>query len=165
MKTLRSAILVAAGLMVLWQSGLAQKKTYSGPRPSKTDIPFLLHADNLIPTETGEAREEKRKNETVATVAGATSPVRTPLAEPIFLLESTKTDPGQLELWKLEVKDGNRQLVIPDKPKKNSPRPLRLVLTKLDDALFRVEVNEVLENGEYSLSPRGSNQVFCFQVY
>ena len=39
------------------------------------------------------------------------------------------------------------------------------VLTKLDDALYRVEVNEVLENGEYSLSPRGSNQVFCFQVY
>jgi len=28
-----------------------------------------------------------------------------------------------------------------------------------------VEANEMLENGEYSLTPSGSNQVFCFQVY
>lgn len=164
MKTLRSAIVFATALMVLSQTGLAQKK-YSGPRPPKADLPFLMHANNLIPTEIGEAREEKKKNETIATVTGASSPVKTPLAEPIFLLESTKMDPGQLELWKLESKGGSRQLVIPDKPKKNGPRPQRLVVTRLDDGLYRVEVNEVLENGEYSLSPRGSNQVFCFQVY
>jgi hypothetical protein len=164
MKTLRTAILVAAGLLALSGAGLAQKK-YSGPRPPKPDIPFLLHADNLIPTEVGEAREEKRKSETIASIPGASSPVRTPLAEPIFLLESAKIGPGQLELWKLESKSGARQLVVPDKPKKSGPRPLRLVVTRLDDTLYRVEVNEVLENGEYSLSPRGSNQVFCFQVY
>jgi len=164
MRTLRSAIVAVAVLVALTQAGLAQKK-YNGPRPPKPDIPYLLHADNLIATETGEAREEKKKSETIATVAGASSPVKTPLAEPIFLLESTKIDPGQLELWKLESKGGSRQLVMPDKPKKNGPRPQRLVITKLDDSLYRVEVNEVLENGEYSLSPRGSNQVFCFQIY
>jgi hypothetical protein len=164
MRTLRSAIVAVATLVALTQAGLAQKK-YSGPRPPKPDIPYLLHADNLIATEVGEAREEKKKNETIATVAGASSPVKTPLAEPIFLLEGAKIDPGQLELWKLESKGGSRHLVVPDKPKKNGPRPQRLVVTRLDDTLYRVEVNEVLENGEYSLSPRGSNQVFCFQVY
>ena len=164
MRTLRTAILVAAGLVLVSGAGLAQKK-YSGPRPPKPDIPYLWHADNLIATETAEAREEKRKNETTASIPGATSPVKTPLAEPIFLLETAKLEPGQLELWKLESKGGARQLVIPDRPKKSGPRPLRLVVTRLDDSLYRVEVNEVLENGEYSLSPRGSSQVFCFQVY
>ncbi|MCE5310313.1 MAG: hypothetical protein LLG20_21975 [Acidobacteriales bacterium] len=163
MKSLRPAILALA-VFVFLQAGLAQKK-YSGPRPPKPDVPFLLHADNLVPTEVLEANEEKRKNETIASIQGASSPARTPLAEPIFLLESVKVDPGQLELWKLESKDGRRQLVLPDKPKKSGPRPLRLMVTRLDGSLYRVEVNEELENGEYSLSPRGSSQVFCFQVY
>jgi len=26
-------------------------------------------------------------------------------------------------------------------------------------------VNEVIDNGEYCLSPEGSNQVFCFTTY
>ncbi|MEN6601172.1 MAG: hypothetical protein ABFD86_02060 [Bryobacteraceae bacterium] len=163
MKSLRPAILALA-VFVFLQAGLAQKK-YSGPRPPKPDVPFLLHADNLVPTEVLEANEEKRKNETIESIQGASSPAKTPLAEPIFLLESVKVDPGQLELWKLESKDGRRQLVLPDKPKKSGPRPLRLMVTRLDGSLYRVEVNEELENGEYSLSPRGSSQVFCFQVY
>jgi hypothetical protein len=163
MKSIRPAILAIA-VFVFLQAGLAQKK-YGGPRPPKPDVPFLLHADSLVPTEVLEANEEKRKNETIESIRGASSPARTPLAEPIFLLESVKVDPGQLELWKLESKDGRRQLVLPDKPKKNGPRPLRLMVTRLDGSLYRVEVNEELENGEYSLSPRGSSQVFCFQVY
>jgi hypothetical protein len=31
--------------------------------------------------------------------------------------------------------------------------------------LFRVEANEGLPNGEYALTPEGSNHTFCFQVY
>ena len=31
--------------------------------------------------------------------------------------------------------------------------------------IYRIDVGESLENGEYSLTPEGSNQVFCFQVY
>jgi hypothetical protein len=33
------------------------------------------------------------------------------------------------------------------------------------DNLYKLEVEDELENGEYSLSPAGSNQAFCFQVY
>ena len=37
--------------------------------------------------------------------------------------------------------------------------------TRIGDKLYRLEVEESLEPGEYSISPEGSNQVFCFQVY
>ena len=34
---------------------------YTGPLPPKSDIPYLVHADTLIETEAGDAREETRK--------------------------------------------------------------------------------------------------------
>jgi hypothetical protein len=144
----------------------AQDK-YNGPRPAKPDVPFLLHADNLVETEVSEAREQEKKDEVVYTVPGASSQAKTPVAEPIFLLMSDKVQPEAIELYRLESKGGNRQLVVPKKPKKDSPRPARLAVTRLAEKLYRIEINEGmgLENGEYSLSPRGSNQVFCFSVY
>jgi hypothetical protein len=38
-------------------------------------------------------------------------------------------------------------------------------VTRLDGGLYKIEVDESLEKGEYSLTPEGSNQVFCFQVF
>jgi len=140
------------------------QRDYTGPRPPKPDVPYLMHADNLVETEASEAREESRKNESTYTISGATSPARTPLAEPIFLFLSDKISPDSLGLFRLEVKGGNRQVVI---SKKRGSHPLRLTATRLADKLYRIEVNEGmgLPNGEYSLSPEGSNQVFCFAVY
>ena len=145
--------------------GPAQEE-YNGPRPAKPDVPYLMHADNLIETEVSEAREEKKKNDFTYTVTGASSPARTPLAEPIFLFMSEKISPDSLELYRLEVKNGNRQVTVSQKQKKDS-RPLRMSVTRLADKLFRLEVNEGigLENGEYSITPNGSNKVFCFEVY
>jgi hypothetical protein len=34
-----------------------------GPRPPKPDLPYLMHADNLIPTESVEAKQEERKGD------------------------------------------------------------------------------------------------------
>lgn len=139
--------------------------TYSGPRPPKPDVPYLMHADNLIETEVGEAKEQQKgKNETMYTIPGASSPARTPLAEPVFLFQSEKIQPESLQLYRLEVKGGNREVVM---SRKRLSRPLRLMVTKLDQNLYRIEVNEGmgLENGEYSLSPSESNMVFCFEVY
>jgi hypothetical protein len=42
---------------------------------------------------------------------------------------------------------------------------LRLNVTRLDENLYKIEVDEILENGEYLLTPPDSNQVFCFQIY
>jgi hypothetical protein len=154
--------LAALGMVCLGAS-LAEEK-YSGPRPPKPDLPYLMHADNLIPTEAGQAREDRRgKTESAYTIPGAASPARTPLAEPIFLFESDKIPAESLQLFRLEVKNGNREVVVARKRN----HPLRLTVKSLGDRLYRIEVNEGLglELGEYSLSPEGSNTTFCFGVY
>jgi hypothetical protein len=144
----------------------AQSK-YTGPRPPKADVPFLLHATNMVETEQAEASEEKRKNDTAYVVNGASSPARTPLAEPIFLLDAKKIIPEKLQLYKLEAKNGKREVVFPppNKRKKDGVRPLHLSYRRLAEGLFRIEANEFLSEGEYALTPEGSNQVFLFQVY
>lgn len=143
---------------------LAAADKYQGPRPPKPDLPYLLHGSRLVETEATEAREEKRKDDTVYVISGVSSPARTPLAEPIFLLETDKLQADRLELYKLEVRNGRREAVFPAKKKKDA-RPLRISVTRVDQNLYRIEAAIGLENGEYSLTPPASNQVFCFQVY
>jgi len=48
--TLTAALLIATALPV------AAQKKYSGPRPEKSDVPFLQHGKKLIEVETSEAR-------------------------------------------------------------------------------------------------------------
>ena len=38
-------------------------------------------------------------------------------------------------------------------------------VSKLESGLYRLEATEALENGSYCLSPSGSQDVFCFDVY
>ena len=142
---------------------LAQK--YSGPRPPKPDIPYLVHADDLAPTEMTEAKEQSRKDEITYVIGGANSTARTPLAAPIFLLQAEKLEPERIQLYRLESKGGQREVQF-SKKKKQTARPLMLTVTRLSsDNLYRIETVGSLANGEYSLTPDGSNQVFCFQVY
>jgi hypothetical protein len=145
--------------------GAAQEEKYTGPHPPKPDVPYLMHANTLIETEVGEAREQQHgKNDVTYFINGASSPARTPLAEPIFIMDSEKITPESLQLYRLEVKNGNREVAM---SRKRNAHPLRLMVTRLDNRLYRIEVNEGLglENGEYSLSPSGANTVFCFAVY
>jgi hypothetical protein len=139
---------------------LAQK--YTGPRPPKPDLPYLKQADNLIPTEATVAKEEKQKNDTLYVIEGAGSPARTPLAAPIFLFLSDKIAPEKLGLYKLDVKDGHREILF---GARKPPTPILVDVTHLDGNLYRIEVNDGIDPGEYSLSPEGSNQVFCFAVF
>lgn len=141
---------------------------YTGPRPPKADIPYLLHASTLLETEVQEAKDETRKDENAAVIPGAASPVKTPLPEPIFLFLSEKISPDKLEMYRLTVtKDGKREVAFPSpgKRKKDSPRPIHMSTSKIDAGLYRIEASEVLDQGEYCLSPSGANQVFCFQVF
>jgi hypothetical protein len=144
-------------LLAAW-AAFAQQ--YNGPRPEKPDMLYLVHADNLIPTEMLEARQEKM----TFIVPGASSPARTPLAEPIFLIESDKINPQSLELYRMEVKGGRREVTISQKHTRGS-KVLRLTVTPLDGKLYKVEADQELENGQYAISPNGSNTVFCFEVY
>jgi hypothetical protein len=141
----------------------ASAQKYNGPVPPKPDLPYLKHADNLIPTEAVAAKEEKKKDDSTFIVDGASSSARTPLASPIFLMKSDKILPRNLQLFKFEVKSGHRELFY---PAKKPPQAIRIVVTKLSpDGIWKIEVDESLEPGEYSLSPDGTNQAFCFQVF
>jgi hypothetical protein len=137
---------------------------YDGPRPPKTDLPYLMHADNLVPTESTEAKQEERKNEVTYVIAGANSSARTPLSSPAFLFQSEEISADHLQLYKLQSKGGQREILFSRKGKRLA-RPFRLNVTHLEGTLYKLEVDEILENGEYSLTPDSSNQVFCFQVY
>jgi hypothetical protein len=152
--------------LLLVSACLAWAQKYDGPRPPKPDMVYLLHARNLVPTELTEAKQQEgKKDATMYFVAGAASSAKTPLAEPIFLLQSDKLQADSLELYRFEVKNGRRELTLPQKKSRNGPRPLRVSVTRVETGLYRIEASESLENGEYSLSPSGSNQVFCFQVF
>jgi hypothetical protein len=152
---------------ILWLSlaavFAASAQKYEGPRPPKPDIPYLKHAATLIPTEAVMAKEEKKKDGTTYVIDGANSTAKTPLASPIFLMQAGKVAPDKLSLYKLEIKDGRREIFFPaSKP----PQAIRMVVTKLSsDGLWKIEVDESLEPGEYSLRPEGSAQAFCFQVF
>jgi hypothetical protein len=148
-------------LMLPVMVALAADK-YDGPRPPKSDVVYLVHADNLIPTEAVDAKEESG----TYSVPGASSSARTPLAEPIFLIESDKVLPERLELYRWEVKGGRRELTVgKGNKRKGGARALHLSVNQVDGRLYRIEASEPLDDGEYSLSPNDSNKVFCFEVY
>jgi hypothetical protein len=149
-------------LLFLFTGAVFAAEKYDGPRPPKPDLLYLVHADNLIPTEALEAQQESKKDQTTYTVTGANSTARTPLAEPIFIMESDKIQPEHLELYQWEVKGGRRELTV---GRKKGARPLFLSVTRLEGKLYRVEASQPLEDGQYSLSPNDSNRVFCFEVY
>jgi hypothetical protein len=158
MRILALTFAVAASL-------LAQK--YDGPRPPKPDIPYLLHASNLISTDVEQAKEDKRKDGTAYVTAGASAKARTPLAEPIFLFETKSIPPERLSLYKLEAKGGTREVFFHDnmKRRRDSTKSLRLSAVKVAQGLYRLEPTEPLPNGEYAISPAESNTVFAFTIY
>ena len=156
------ALLVTALSLTL---GLPGAEKYAGPKPAKADVPYLMHADTLVETEAVEAREETRKDTTVAMVPGAAARAKTPLAEPIFIMRTEKLSAEKLSAFKMDVKNGNREVVISQKKQRNAAKPIYLNVTRLGDNLWKVEVDQTLENGQYTLSPEGSNQTFSFEVY
>jgi hypothetical protein len=115
--------------------GAALAQTYSGPTPTKSDLPYLK---------------------------GANSPAHTPLALPVFLIKTAKFDPKGLSLYRLEAKDGRRQISASTK---KSADVIQVLVTRLTpNGVFRMEVTDSLESGEYALILEGTNQGFCFQI-
>src|SRR5260370_16043787 len=99
---------------------------YDGPRPPKTDVPYLLHANHLVETEVGEAREQGGKNNTTYIIPGAASPAKTPLAEPILIVDAKTLAPDQMELSRLQVKNGHRDALMRTRRLHRPVRPLHL---------------------------------------
>jgi hypothetical protein len=155
----RESLLLFVAIALLSAAG-----KYTGPVPPKPDVPYLLHGSNLIETEIGQVREESRKSDTNYVVTGASSPARTPLAEPIFIIDAQKSSPERFELYRMDVKGGNREVSFSGR-RRGGNRALHLAVTPLGGHLYKIEADEPLENGEYTLSPSGDNRAFCFEVY
>jgi hypothetical protein len=155
---LASALMTASLLTV----SLPAAEKYDGPIPPKPDIPYLLHASSLISTEVADARQEG-KNDDKFVISGESSPARTPLAEPIFIIDARQIQPQSFELYRLEVKHGNREVEIGSS--RRGSQPLHLAVRPLGGHLYRVEADQPLEDGEYVLSPNGDNRSFCFEIY
>jgi hypothetical protein len=149
--------------LLLAMAAFAQPK-YSGPMPPKPDVPYIIHADNLLSTEALEAREQKGKKDQITyIIPGAASSAKTPLASPIFLIQTQNLAADKLQLYKLEIKNGQREISF---SKRKQQAPIIVNATPAGSAgLYRIEVEQTLQPGEYALTPEGSNQVFCFAVF
>ncbi|MGH9660197.1 MAG: hypothetical protein ACRD96_16730 [Bryobacteraceae bacterium] len=152
-------------VVVVWAAATAAAQKYSGPKPPKADVPFLLHAETLVETDVVTATEEKTKEGITYAVAGAASAAKTPLAGPIFLFQPDKIAVEKLRMYPFTVKGARRTVYFSGNKPKDSARPVRISISRLEEGLYRIEVGESLANGEYGLSPDESNTVFCFQVY
>jgi hypothetical protein len=143
---------------------LAAADKYTGPVPPKPDLPYLLHASSLVETEVANAQQGKKSDQ--FTISGASSPARTPLAEPIFIIDARQIQPETFELYRLDVKGGNREVSLGNGGRRRGgSHALHLSVKPLGGHLFRVEVDEALDNGEYALSPANDNRAFCFEIY
>ena len=133
--------------------------------PEKPDVPYLLHGQELVELPVGEAVDESTEKEGRYAVAGAGSSVRTPFASPTFLFRAEAIDPRVVQLYPFEVVNGRREIFL-RKKKKVLVEPFRLsVLPAEQEGVVQLRVNDGLEDGEYCLTPEGTNAVFCFAVY
>jgi hypothetical protein len=158
--TNRSAIV----LLLLAAPLLAQK--YAGPVPEKEDLPYIIQADNLIPTDAGEAKEQSgKKDEKVYIIDGVAAKAQTPLASPIFLIKTKELVPEKLTIYKLEVKNGHREITFRDGKRAKNPEPVHVNVRRVTEGLYRIEISDSLANGQYSITPQGANDVFCFEIF
>ncbi len=137
------------------------------PEPPKTDIPYLLMAQDLVSTDAAEAQADvrnagKKNEETTYSVPGEHATARTPLASPIFVLKEDTLAAERLAVYPFELRNGRREITF---TKKKPVKRYALTFKKVTEALYRMEVDESLPPGEYALTPTGSNSVFCFGVF
>jgi len=141
----------------------ANAQKYTGPAPPKPDLPYIQHAASLIATEAAEPKEQKSKDDTVYAIDGENSSSKTPLALPIFLIKADKLNPASLQMYRLESKDGHRELTG---SAKKTAEPIHVQVTRLGpDNIYKLDVYNGLDPGEYALTAEGWKQMFCFQVY
>src|SRR5579875_641858 len=148
--TMSRRTLLVYALLAIAACAHAQDK---GPKPAQKDLPYLLEANKLIPTDQQPATRATAKDDVTVTVAGATSKARTPIPEPIFLFSAGQIDPQQFELIRFQVVDG-RRIWKKGQPTSNGDEPdepLRLTLSPVGERLYRIEASPMLNPGEYAL--------------
>lgn len=156
---MNSRLLACALLLTI---GIPAQERYNGPPPPKKDLPYLLQAGNLVETELGMAEPHDEGAAVVYVIPGANSTAKTTLTSPSFIIDTSQIPPESLQLYRVESTGGHRQISFPKRGKPPSPVPM--VITRLGGSLFKLDPANDLPKGEYSLTPQGSNAVFCFAV-
>ena len=154
-------------LALLSAAATAQQKD-AAVKPPKTDLPYLLEAGKLIPTDAKPATRSDSKDNQTITVSGVTSSARTPLPEPVFLFSPGQINPDQFELIHFQIVNGRRQWTKGQHEHLNEDEPeeiLRLTLRPLSENVIRIEAAQMLNPGEYALIAQGQNTAFCFTVF
>src|ERR1700722_10961143 len=132
--------------LLLAARATAYPQKYTGPAPAKADLPYIQHATNLIATEPVDAKEQKSGTDTLWTIDGANSTSKAPLALPFFVIKADKLNPASLQMYRLETKEGHRELRA--SAKKNA-EPIHVQVTRLSgDNLFQLDVYNSLDAGE-----------------
>ncbi len=137
------------------------------------DLPGVIFlqdpAGGLAPLERAQGYEVRVSSlyGTVPTwrVPGARSPVRIRSGDPpIFLVRLPRgADPYKYELIAFEVKGGERR-TRPNMRTRNRPEPIQIYITRAGESSYALTLPPNLQPGEYSFSPRDSNDVFCFGI-
>ncbi len=144
--------------------GLLAQLPYPVPLPPQKDLPYLVHGDNLVATEARVAESRERRFDTVFAVPGEAAAARTPLASPIFVFDAGRIDAGKFQLYRLEAGAGHRELAV-QRRGRGGAKAFRINVYPVSGGVYRIEAAESLPNGEYALTPDGTNDVFCFTVY
>jgi hypothetical protein len=150
--------------ILVFAIGLAAQTKYSGPKPDKKDVPYLVHAANLVQTEIVHSTPKEDGDRTTWSVPGESSLAKTPLALPIFLIDAASIAPLKLRLYAFEQKGGRRELTL-NRNGSTETDPILLTISNVSGTLYRIELVNEIPNGEYGLTVPGSNQFFCFSVF
>lgn len=153
-----------AAVVILCVGLLSAQEAYNGPVPAHRNVPYLVHADSLVETEAGSARERLLKDGMIYFVPGDRSPSRTPLACPTLVIDADGAEVEKLRLFRLRVRGDHREIAF-SRRDKSGGAVLRTHVTRISGGIYRVSVLDSLEPGEYALSPDGSDAVFCFAVF
>jgi hypothetical protein len=154
--------IVPAGI-VLAMLLTAQTK-YTGPKPERKDVPYLILASNLVQTEVARPVPKEDGGMTTWSIPGESSLAKTPLGLPAFVIDAATISPAKLRMYPFELKGAHRELTL-GKNGAGDTQPILITVSNLSGTLYRIEVVNEVPNGEYGLTIPGSNQFFCFSVF
>jgi hypothetical protein len=137
--------------------------------PNQTGVPFLRGASGFISLERTYAMQVRNNGmygmgPTVYRIQGPQSPVRVRQGDKIVFVVrlNPRDDPRRFELYQLESRMGYRQT----QPSMGGGPPpgIPVTINKISDSTYEITPARQLYPGEYSFSPMGSNENYCFGV-
>ena len=163
-RMVRLGVLLVLCVLVLPGQQGEERNKLGLPNPDKLDVPYLIHGSRILELEQTEAMEDESKNQLRYWIPGSAAEVKTPLAAPEFLFDSSLIDPRDLRLYRFDVVKGRRELLY-RKGKKVVAEPYFLQLDGVEGRVVRIRISASLAPGEYGLTPNRSNAVFAFAIF